>query len=149
MKLLLSFLALLTLAACEPKDPDLTIITQDGKQYGYDIEVAMTPQQQQKGMMGRTTMDKHFGMFFWFGGAEEERSFWMKNVPIPLDILFIDANGKIISIANGKPDDPTSLLSNGPAAAALEINGGQAAKRGIKPGDTVHFPLLNNAILRE
>lgn len=149
MKYILTLFALLALAACEPKDPDLTIITQDGKRYGYDVEIAITPEQQVKGMMFRTEMDKHFGMLFWFGGAEEERSFWMKNVVLPLDVLFIDARGKIISIQNGKPNDTTSLLSNGLAAAALEINGGQAEKRGIKPGDTVHFPFFGNAIAPE
>lgn len=147
MKRLFLVLSLLTLAACQPSDPDLTIITQDGKKYGFEVEMAMTEPQWQKGMMYRDSLDKYRGMFFWFGGAAEERGFWMKNVKIDLDIIFIDEDGKIISIREGKAGDPTTLPSDGPAVAAFEINGGYSKKWGIKPGDTVHFAYLGNALV--
>lgn len=147
MKRILLLLSVLVLAACQPSDPDLVIMTQDGKRHGFDVEMAMTPPQWQKGMMFRESLDTHKGMFFWFGGDEEERAFWMKNVLIDLDIIFIRKDGTILSIHEGKAGDPTSLASGGPAVGAFEINGGLSKKWGIKPGDTVHFAFLGNALV--
>jgi hypothetical protein len=147
MKSLLIAFSILFLMGCDQQatGADLSITTQDGKRYDFEVEMAMTPAQMQKGLMMRTELAENRGMFFWFGN-EEERGFWMKNTLIPLDIIFIKANGTILSIKTGKPEDTATLFSEGPAAAVFEINGGLAGKYGIKPGDTVHFTFFGNEL---
>lgn len=126
----------------------LTIVARDGKSHVFHIELALTPQQQQHGLMGRTEMAKDAGMLFYFG-AEQERGFWMKNTLIPLDMLFIRKDGTIGRVHDSaKPNDLTGIRSEGPAAAVLELNGGTAKKLGIVAGDTVHHPFFGNALAR-
>ena len=152
MRTCLVFLAVVCLAGCDGDagtGADLTIVTQKGKEYGFEIEVAITPAQMQKGLMNRTQMPRHHGMLFWFGGAEEERGFWMKNTLIPLDMLFIRADGTIHTIKTGKPEDLTTVYSDGPVAAVLEINGGLSEKWGIQPGDKVYGAFFGNPPLAE
>lgn len=150
MKTFLIFLSLLVVAACDgagsaASGADLHIVTQGGEKFGFEIEIAMTPAQMQKGLMLREHLDQDRGMLFWFG-QEAERGFWMKNTLIPLDLIFIRLDGTILSIKQGKPHDETNIPSGGPAAAVLEINAGLSEKLGIKPGDTVHFPFFGNAL---
>lgn len=154
MKQMIKFLCVILcvglLTACEEKIPDigsdLVITTQDGKKHGFDVEVAVTPEQMQKGLMNRTELPENRGMFFWFGGEEDERGFWMKNTLIPLDMLFIKADGTIHAIKTGQPLDETTIYSGGPVAAVFEINGGLAQKLGIKPGDTAHIVFFGNEL---
>jgi hypothetical protein len=121
-------------------DEKLVIETQDGKNYPFKVEVAATPEQQAKGLMHRDSMAQNHGMLFVFPD-DAERSFWMKNTMIPLDIIFIRADGKIHHIHdNAIPEDLTSITSRGPVAAVLEINAGLSEKLGIKPGDIVKHP---------
>lgn len=87
--------------------------------------------------------DKDFkddqGMIFimWNNGIQ---SFWMENTLIPLDIVYIATDGKVVSIAHGKPKDETTLPSTGPAHYVLELKGGMAAKFGISPGTKLNIP---------
>lgn len=95
--------------------------------------------------MFRTNIPKDGGMIFTpyppQGGAPREASFWMKNTPSPLDILFIRADGTIARIAeNAIPFSETALPSGEPVAAILEINGGRSAELGIAPDDKVTWP---------
>ena len=120
---------------------NLTILTQDGIAHRFRVELAMTPEEQQKGLMNRMTLGDNAGMLFWFGNAAE-RGFWMKNTYIPLDILFIGAGGRITHIGHGRPQDLTTIRSNGPAIAVLEIPGGRAEELGIAAGDTVQHPFF-------
>ena len=78
------------------------------------------------------------GMIFPYDPPQQV-AFWMKNTLIPLDIIFIRADGKIARIANAKPLDETPLPSGEPAAVVLEIAGGRAAQLGIRPGDKVEW----------
>ncbi|RYG49693.1 DUF192 domain-containing protein [bacterium] len=81
------------------------------------------------------------GMLFVFA-QEKPQSFWMENTFIPLDIVYIDSKGKVVSIAQGKALDRTGLPSAGPAQYVLELKGGEAGKLGIKPGVVLGLPTL-------
>lgn len=110
----------------------------------FDVEIASTAAQHRKGLMYRKNLPKNQGMLFIF---EKERplSFWMKNTLIPLDIIFISKDKKVVSIAfNALPcqkDPCPSYYSYKPAQYVVEINGGLAEKFGIKKGAEVKFNL--------
>lgn len=140
MRLLIVTLVFL-LGACQEKavsTSSLDIVTRSGQTYPFNIELALTQNEQMKGLMFRESMPEETGMLFYFGGEEAERGFWMKNTLIPLDLLFIRGDGTIHYIhKNAVPHDLTSIRSNGAVAAVLEINGGLTSKLGIKEGDIV------------
>lgn len=124
----------------------LVIVSRDGKRHDFKIELALTRQEQAKGLMDRTEMAKDAGMLFFFR-QEEERSFWMKNTLIPLDMIFIRKDGAIGKVHDSaKPQDLTSVKSDGPAMAVLELNGGTARKLGIVAGDMVHHAFFGNEL---
>ncbi len=103
----------------------------------FHVMVAQTEAQREMGLMFRRDMAADQGMIFDFPDVAQ-RAFWMRNTLLPLDILFIDPDGRILNIAaQAVPMDETPLPSDGPARTVLEINGGLAAKLGIRPGDQV------------
>jgi uncharacterized membrane protein (UPF0127 family) len=107
------------------------------KAHKFRVEVAATSDQQAQGLMFRTAMGADEGMIFPMKPARPA-SFWMHNTVLPLDIIFIGTNGRIITIAaNAVPYDDTPLASGGFASGVLELNGGRAAQLGIKVGDKV------------
>jgi hypothetical protein len=111
----------------------------------FDIELALTPEQQQRGLMFRQKLGPKEGMLFDFR-VEQPLSFWMANTLIPLDMLFIAADGTIRRIhANAEPLSTRNIDSGGPARAVLEINGGAARLLGIKTGDKVRHAVFGNA----
>ena len=71
---------------------------------------------------------------------EDYRSFWMRNTLIPLDIVYLDAGGNVVSIKQMKPMDETGVPSDFPAKYAIEMNQGAAAKAGVKVGDVLNIP---------
>lgn len=105
----------------------------------FTLELAATPRTQQLGLMHRKTMPQDHGMLFVFED-EQERSFWMKNTLIPLDIIYADAKGKVVSVKQMRPLDETSVPSDGPAKYAVELNQGAAARAGVKAGDVLSIP---------
>ncbi len=110
----------------------------------FTVERAVTPEQQEKGLMYRTDLKPDGGMLFWpypaTGGAPRVANFWMKNTPTPLDIIFIRADGTIAHIAeNTIPFSEDPVSSGEPAGAVLEIVGGRAADLGIAEGDRVSW----------
>lgn len=114
-------------------------INSKGKDHAFTVEVAATPEQQQKGLMFRTELSDKAGMIF---PQSEPRiaSFWMKNTVISLDIIFIKADGKIENIAaNTAPYSTDSVSSTAPVAAVLELRAGLSAELGIGPGDVVKW----------
>lgn len=116
---------------------DLTVRTAEGGEYQFHVEVARSASELAKGLMYRTGMPADTGMLFVFD-SEAERSFWMKNTFIPLDIIFIKADGAIRTIhPSARQLSLEPLPSGGPVIAALELNGGTAVRLGIKPGDIV------------
>ncbi len=117
----------------------LTVTMQDGSTHGFRVEVAASRQQQQQGLMFRTAMGADEGMIFPFE-PPRMASFWMRNTVIPLDIIFIGTDGRILNIAaNAVPYSEQSLRSIDTAGAVLELNGGRAAELGIGAGDLVEW----------
>ena len=110
----------------------------------FTVELAINWPQQERGLMFRKTLPPNAGMLFDFG-KEQETSFWMRNTLIPLDMLFIRANGAIARVAaNAKPLSEESIPSYEPVRAVLEIAGGRAAELGLRPGDKVHTAVFGN-----
>jgi len=114
----------------------LDVLTTAGVHH-FKVEVADTPATQERGLMFRKSLAADRGMLFDFG-SEQPVSFWMKNTLIPLDMLFIGADGRIVSIArNATPRSETPIASAGPVRDVLELRGGRAAEIGAAPGDRV------------
>ncbi len=126
----------------------VSIVKSNGQRYDFKIEIALTQEQQARGLMGRKDMDERSGMLFVFP-KEEERAFWMKDTLIPLDMLFIRKDGTIHHLhENAQPLDLTSVPSNGPVIAAIELKGGASKKFGIQEGDKVHHPFFENSLIK-
>lgn len=116
---------------------ELKIESQDGQTHNFKIELALTPRQQAKGMMGRTLMPEDTGMLFVFKNVAT-RSFWMKNTLIPLDMLFIARDGTINQVHDSAiPHNLTPVVSKQPAYAVLELKGGISKQLAIKSGDKI------------
>jgi hypothetical protein len=113
----------------------LSITTASGT-HRFRAEVALTAAEQQKGMMFRTAMAADEAMIF-PNDVPQVRSFWMKNTVIPLDIIYIGPDRRVLNIVTGEPYSLQSLPSVGPVINVVEIAGGRAAELGIKPGDAV------------
>ncbi|WP_433910069.1 DUF192 domain-containing protein [Sphingomonas yabuuchiae] len=122
----------------------VTITTAQGK-HRFQVEAARTAAEQAQGLMYRTDLKPDGGMLFApyppEGGGPQAASFWMKNTPTPLDILFIRADGTIARIAeNSVPFSEAQIPSGEPIAAVLELVGGRSAELGIAEGDSVSWP---------
>lgn len=129
----------------QAKLEDITILSAEGEEFKFQVEIADTPRLMATGLMNRTALAENAGMLFLFGPPAEPRTFWMKNTLIPLDMLFIESDGRINHIhQNARPQDQTRITSGKPAVAVLEINGGQSYKLGIKEGDQVLHPFFRN-----
>ena len=116
----------------------LTIHSQNGA-HRFTVEVAATLDQQQRGLMFRPSLEADRGMIFPYDPPQDV-GFWMKNTLIPLDMVFIRADGTIARIANATPLTLETVLSGEPVAAVLELRGGRAAELGIRAGDRVDWP---------
>ena len=126
--------------AAAPQGALLPLVIHTAKgAHRFDVEVARTEAEQEQGLMFRKALDADKGMLF---PMEPPRtaSFWMKNTPLPLDIIFIGQDRKIINIAaETTPYSLDSVSALGPTSAVLEIPGGRAAELGIGPGDAVEW----------
>ena len=117
------------------RDGELSIFKNDSLIQTIEVEFAKNDEERALGLMYRSSMDEHQGMWFIFP-EEAPRSFYMRNTEIPLDIIYLDKDKKVVSIAkNARPYDETSLPSERPAMYVLEINGGLSDKWGIEKGD--------------
>lgn len=106
----------------------------------FSVEVADDPAEQAQGLMHRTSMPMGAGMYF-VNERPRSTSFWMRNTLIPLDMLFIDAQGVVKHIHhNAVPLDETPIPGGDDILTVLEINGGLAARLGIKVGSLVRHP---------
>jgi uncharacterized protein len=120
----------------------LSIVTSTGS-HDFLVEVMRSPPELEKGLMFRKSMPDDHGMLFDFQ-TEQSVMMWMKNTYISLDMLFMDKTGKVVGIvANAKPMSEQILSAAVPTFAVLELNGGAAAKIGLKVGDMVHHPIFS------
>ena len=157
-----AFAALLILtAACahaDPTAPDAVVVfggpdrvvieTAEGP-VEFTVEVAATDEARQRGLMHRESLDPDAGMLFDFQ-REQIVSIWMENTLIPLDILYVRRDGRIVKIiAHAQPMSRRQLLSDFPVLSVLEINAGRSAELGIAPGDIVRHALFGNEVSDE
>ncbi len=120
----------------------LTIVTKNGKNHAFTVELAVTPRQREQGLMNRREMAPDHGMLFAFGETRQV-FMWMKNTYLPLDMLFIGKDGKIRSIKeNARPLDESIIDSKGPIDYVLELNGGTVKRLGIRTGNRVQNALM-------
>ena len=112
----------------------------------YDVDLAISPEERQQGLSGREHMARDTGMLFVFEN-ERARTFWMKEMHFPLDMIWIDAQCRLLDVSANVPlpppgasnDEIPRVQSPGPAQYVLEVNAGEAARNGFRAGDLVEF----------
>lgn len=111
----------------------------------FSVELANTDEERARGLMFRKELPAGQGMLFDFK-RDQEVSMWMQNTYIPLDMIFIRADGRIHRIAeNTEPLSTRIISSGGPVRAVLEVIGGTAKRLGIRPGDRVAHPMFRGS----
>ena len=116
----------------------LTIVS-GSKTHRFMVEVARSVEQQQMGMMNRSSLAPDRGMIFPYDPPQPV-AFWMKDTLISLDLIYVAPGGKILRIeANAVPLSLDQLPSGGPIEAVLELAGGRSAELGLEPGDQVDW----------
>lgn len=146
------FLLTLISGACSAEAPANPVLAKEplfidslSGTHNFQVEMAVTPEEQSRGLMFRMDIGAEEGMLFPFDRSRQA-SFWMKNTFISLDMLFIARDGTIANIAaQTKPQTLESYTSGRRRVkAVLEIRGGLAKELGIKAGDTVHHKVFGN-----
>jgi uncharacterized membrane protein (UPF0127 family) len=123
-------------------DHDRLAIESSAGRFEFQVELATTPEKRAYGLMFRESLADDHGMLFDFGDSEPV-TMWMRNTYIPLDMLFIRADGRISRIVQqAQPLSDKVLASGGPVRAVLELQGGITAKLGIEQGDRVVYRLF-------
>ncbi len=132
-------------AAAEFEIGEISIVTQEGETHRIAIELAETQEQRAQGLMFREDLAPNAGMLFLYPRAQVPQM-WMRNTLIPLDMLFLDAAGRVLVTANNAVPHSEAIISPGvPARAVLELPGDAIERLGIKPGDRVLHPRLAGA----
>lgn len=145
MSLIVTPIIIIMLILYQPtmKTSTVSFLTEKGE-VKINVEIADSVMKHQIGLMNRTSMDYKSGMIFIFG-SERPRSFWMKNTLIPLDMIFVDSNFKIVNIT--KQAQPCKIItcevypSGVSAMYVVEVNGGFVDDKGIRIGDQIKFEL--------
>ncbi len=122
--------------------PGVSVTFHDGKKKEFcrfEAETAITPEQQARGLMFRTSMRRRTGMLFIYD-RDDMHYFWMKNTYIPLDMIFINGRYEVVHVHKGaRPHDPTQISSRYLARYILEVNSGEAKECFIAPGVKARF----------
>ena len=127
-----------------PVDPaPLVAVTKNGER-SFSIEVADDEPEREAGLMYRDDMPSDHGMLFVF---EETRdvNFWMKNTPMPLDLIFVGQDGRIRAIKKGEPQSEAIISPGEPVRFVLELKAGTAARDGIVDGNLLRHPAIGTA----
>jgi uncharacterized protein len=139
-------LAALLAMGCAPNkaEPGTTaarvvVETAAGARHAVRVEIARTDPERARGLMNRASLAEDAGMLFLFDESEEH-GFWMKNTLIPLDMIFIDDEGRIVGIVErAEPRSERSRTVGRPSRYVLEVNGGWSRAHGVAAGDRVRF----------
>ena len=119
----------------------LEIATKDGVRV-FNVDVAVTDDEREKGLMFVKQVPDGYGMLFDFK-QDEQVTMWMKNTLVSLDMIFIRRDGTIARIAESTPTESERIIPSGePVRAVLEVVAGTARKYGIAPGDKVGYPIF-------
>lgn len=139
-------LAVSGIGAAPPPLPHSTVVVDTPRgPVKLDVEVAADDISRLRGLMYRKSLDANAGMLFDFHD-DRFRDFWMKNTYLPLDMIFIRADGTVSSVApNATPLSERVISSLEPVRAVLELNAGRAASLDIRPGERVHNAVFANA----
>jgi len=127
-----------------PVDPQPLVVQTDAGERAFSIEIADDPQERSRGLMYRESLPDDRGMLFVFESTQRV-GFWMKNTPLPLDLVFIGQDGIVRDILPGAPFSEASIALGDPVRFVLELKAGTAEKAGIETGDSVHHPAVNQA----
>ncbi len=129
---------------------ELRVLASDGAERAlYRVEVADEQAERERGLMLVEQLPSDEGMLFYFE-APAEVGFWMRNTLIPLDLLFIQADGRIAHIhPDAVPHDETPIWSGVPVSGVLEVNAGEAARHGISVGDIAVSPFFPDACAKQ
>ncbi len=127
-----------------PKEK-LVVVTRDGQRHEFQVEMALTPEQQTVGLMFRPSVPADGGMLFDWGAARDS-TMWMRNTIASLDMLFINPDGTIRRIAEDTTPESLAIIeSRGPVRATLELAAGTAKRLGIRVGDRVQQRIFGTA----
>ncbi|ESY82997.1 hypothetical protein X740_03375 [Mesorhizobium sp. LNHC221B00] len=127
-----------------PVDPTpLVAVTKSGER-SFSIEVADNEAEREAGLMFREDMADDHGMLFVFDETREV-NFWMKNTPMPLDLIFVGQDGRIRAIEEGEPQSEAIVSPGEPVRFVLELKAGTAARDGIADGDLLRHPAIGTA----
>src|SRR5215831_13888294 len=108
----------------------------------FSVELAVTDEERERGLMFRRSVPEFTGMLFDFK-RDQEVTMWMKNTYVSLDMIFIQSDGRIRRIAENTETESLKIISSGgPVRAVLEVVAGTSRKLGIEPGDRVATPIL-------
>jgi uncharacterized membrane protein (UPF0127 family) len=141
----LAFVLLLLSAASACSADNRAVFHTSKGDFPFTIEIADTDAARERGLMFRTSLAPDAGMLFDYH-REQQTSFWMQNTLIPLDMIFISADGIVKTIhANAQPRDTTSIPSQVPVRFVLEIPGGRSEEIGLKVGDRFEQPRVGTA----
>lgn len=127
-----------------PVDPAPLVAVTDGGERKFTIEIADDAAERSAGLMYRKTMADDHGMLFVYDHMQPV-SFWMKNTPMPLDLVFISEDGTIRAIKKGEPQSEAVIAPDEPVRFVLELKAGTAARQGIDDGDLVRHPAIGAA----
>lgn len=128
--------------ALEPARVEPVVVETAKGRFTFATEIADTPELRERGLMFRQRMPEDRAMLFDWGGVAE-RSMWMRNTLISLDMVFINAKGRVVQIAERtEPLSERIIASAEPVAAVLEVVAGTAERIGLKPGDQVRHPMF-------
>lgn len=145
---LAALLALAPALACASKKgsepavpkPRVVVETASGQRLAVDVELARTEAERRQGLMDRPSLAPEAGMLFLFDETSVH-GFWMKNTLIPLDMLFVDAAGCVVTVhERAQPGSLDSIEADGPVSLVVELAGGTASNLGIGRGDRVTRP---------
>ncbi len=125
-----------------PVDPAPLIAETAKGELSFKVEIADDVSERSMGLMFRETLPADQGMLFVFQQTQPV-GFWMKNTPLPLDLIFIGEDGKVKAIRQGEPQSEAVIAPNGPVRFVLELNAGTAVARGIKDGDQIRHPQID------